>query len=78
MSKTEQAETYIVTYFDDEGREYDQEYETLEDAIQGLVDKMGVYETFSGGSINSLMATPSLYHPDGSGREWCLDTNAWV
>lgn len=71
-------DTFIVNYYDDEGKDYDEEYNTFTEAVEGLQEQEANYETFNGGSINSLMAKPSLSHPSGSGLEWDFDSAKWM
>ena len=70
-------ESFIVNYFDDEGKDYDEEFNTFEEAIEGLRQQWSNYETFNGGSFNNLMAEPTLSHPDGSGKLWNYDLSKW-
>ena len=73
---TKSIETFIVNYFDEMGNDYDKEYQSLKDAINGLKHYKTCYELEY--SFNNLMAEPSLYHPNGSGMEWSLDKSDWI
>ncbi len=75
--ETEDSETYIVISFSDTGHEIEDEVVGLANAINTLINKQSEYETFSGGSFNSLISEPFLCHPDGSGLLWSLDLNDW-
>lgn len=71
-------EIHIINYYDEFGNDYDKEYDSLEEAIEGLLHYQSCYEHENGGSFNNLMSEPSLYHPDGSGRFWSLDISDWI
>jgi hypothetical protein len=69
--------SYIVNYYNDEGRDLDEEFNTFESAVVFLENQMSIYHE-EGSSFGSLMATPTLSHPSGDGREWDLEKNAWI
>lgn len=69
--------SYVVNYYDDEGRDNDEEFNSLESAIEFLEKQMSIYHE-EGASFGSLISTPTLSHPSGDGREWDLEKGIWV
>lgn len=67
--------TYIVNWYDDEGRDYDEEFTTLDKAVVFLEVAASRLDEESWGS---LMAEPHLAHPSGDGREYDLETERFV
>lgn len=76
-AKFDENESFIINYFNDEGRDFDEEKLTLKDAVSYLEYQWSTYYGLDGTSSNNRMAEPSLSHPDGSGREWDLEKECW-
>lgn len=66
--------SYIVNHFDDCGSDFDEEFFDKGKAIEFLRDRFSEYYEMNG----SMMAEPTLSHPDGSGRLYDLETENWT
>lgn len=73
--KFKEDETFIVNHFDEFGKDKDMECKSLEEAVTMLAMYQTAYEE---SGFNNCMASPSLCHPDGSGREWSLESSEWI
>lgn len=63
-------ESYIVTHYESDHWGIDEEFVNFDVAVEYLRMCMTT-------AIEEDICLPTMYHPDGSGREYCLFYSAW-